>query len=150
MSEINCQNINPLSILIIEDNQDDVFLTELAIKECNINSEFSVVKNGEAAIELLESFIHKNKSLPDLIFLDINLPRINGLEVLKNIKSNNITKSIPAIVLTSSDLQSDMKYSYENGADLFIKKPNDINSFKDVVEFIKMKCLITNKQILNF
>ena len=135
--------IEPLSILIIEDNQDDVFLTELAIKECNINSEFSVVNNGEAAIELLENFVHKNENLPDLIFLDINLPRINGLEVLKNIKSRDITESIPTVVFTSSDLQTDMKCSYENGADLFIKKPNDINSYKEVIEIIKNRYLMT-------
>ena len=125
-----------IDILLIEDNQDDVYLTELAIKECNINGNFLVVNNGRSAIQILNDLVSLNKKLPDLILLDINLPRVTGLEVLEQIKSNEITKLIPTIIFTSSDSMSDMKYSYEHGADLFIRKPNNINGFREIMQYI--------------
>jgi len=124
-----------IDILHIEDNQDDVFLTELAIKECNINGNIVVANNGETAIKLINYLIEEEKKLPDLILLDVNLPKVTGLEVLKYIKSK--IKNVPTVVFTSSDLMPDMKYCYENGADLFVRKPNNINGFKEVMRYIK-------------
>jgi CheY-like chemotaxis protein len=126
-----------LDIVVIEDNPDDVFLIELAIKKANIKSCTSVFNNGEEAISYLAKLIDEKVKLPDLILLDINLPKITGLEVLKKIKSNKSLKSIPTIIFTSSDSPSDMNYSYKNGADLYVRKPNNINDFKEVMEYIK-------------
>lgn len=129
-----------IEILLIEDNPDDVLLTELASKDAGINGKFEVVNNGKSAIEHLTNIISMGKAFPDLILLDINLPVVNGFEVLKLIKSNQVTSSIPTVVFTSSDSISDMKYSYEHGADLFIRKPNNINDFKEVMKYIKNQC----------
>ena len=127
-------NKSSFDILVIEDNPDDVFLIELAIKKANIKSCISVFNNGEEAISYLTKLIDEKAKLPDLILLDINLPKITGLEVLKKIK---FIKSIFTVVFTSSDSTSDMNSCYSNGADLYIKKPNDINSFKEVMIYIK-------------
>ncbi len=129
-----------LNILLIEDNPDDVLLTKLASKDVGINGKFEVVNNGKSAIEHLTNIISMGKTFPDLILLDINLPVVNGFEVLKLIKSNQSAGSIPTVVFTSSDSISDMKYSYEHGADLFVRKPNNINDFKEVMKYIKNQC----------
>jgi len=124
-------------ILVIEDNPDDVFLIELAIKKANIKSCISVFNNGEEAISYLTKLIDEKVKLPDVILLDINLPKITGLEVLKKIKSNKSLKSIFTVIFTSSDSVLDMNFCYSNGANLYIKKPNDINSFKEVMIYIR-------------
>lgn len=123
------------NILLVDDNSDDIFLTKLAIKKANIKSDISVVNNGEEAISLLNKL--ESENLPDLILLDINLPKITGVEVLKRIKLNTLIKSIPVIVFTSSDSSLDMEDSYQYGADHFIRKPNNINDFKEIMEYIK-------------
>ena len=132
-----------INVLLVEDNADDVFLTELASKEIGIQGKFHVINNGKSAIEHLTNLINNEKEIPDLILLDINLPVVNGFEVLKLIKSNQAISSIPTIIFTSSDSMSDMKYSYEHGADLFVRKPNNINDFKEVIKYIKNQCLKT-------
>lgn len=129
-----------LDILLIDDNQDDVLLVKLAAKECNIGGEFLVVNNGKSAILLLETLVSDEKNLPDLIILDINIPKINGIEVLRYIKSNEFIKSIPTIVFTSSDSVTDMKYCYESGADLYLRKPNNIEGFREIMKYIKSFC----------
>ena len=126
-----------LNILLIEDNPDDVFLIDLAIKKANIKSSISVINNGKEAISYLNKLIDEKTKLPDLVLLDINLPKITGLEVLKKIKSSQSIKSIFTVVFTSSDSVSDMNSCYNNGASLYIKKPNDINSFKEAIIRIK-------------
>lgn len=128
-----------MDILLVEDNPDDVLLTELAVKGCNINGHFEVINNGKTAIELLDNLTYEGQKLPDLILLDINLPKITGLEVLKHIKSKPLTSPIPTVIFTSSDSVADMKYSYEEGADLYVKKPNNINDFKGIMHYIKNK-----------
>ena len=133
--------LKPCEIFLIEDNKDDVFLISLAIKECQINGNIQTANNGKTAIDILKEKVKSNKKLPDLIILDINLPRITGLEVLKEIKLEESTSFIPTVVFTSSDSTSDMNYSYKNGADLFIKKPNNINDFKKIMSYIKAQFL---------
>ena len=123
-------------ILLVEDNPDDVFLTKLAIEKSDINGEVTVANNGKAAVELLENLTTNEKKLPDLILLDINLPKMNGLEALENIKSAKATKSIPIVIFTSSDSESDMNYCYGSGVDLYIRKPNNINDLKKIMIYI--------------
>ena len=129
-----------IDILLIEDNKDDVYLTELAVRESNIEGSFLVVNNGKTAIQLLSGLMNENKKLPDLILLDVNLPKITGIEVLKWIKAQEKMINIPTVVFTSSDSMSDMKYCYENGADLFVRKPNNINDLRNVIQYIKTHC----------
>ena len=134
---INLASKTLTDILIVEDNQNDVFLIKLGIKKANIKSYISVFNNGEEAISYLTKLIDENAKLPDLILLDINLPKITGLEVLQKIKSNKSLKSIFTVIFTSSDSVLDMNFCYSNGANLYIKKPNDINSFKEVMIYIR-------------
>ena len=128
--------LKTMDILLVEDNPDDIFLTELAIKESEIHGSFTLANNGKAALEILNDTVSTGEKLPDLILLDINLPKINGLEVLKEIKSNKPTSLIPTIIFTSSDAMSDMRASYENGADLYIRKPNNIQEYKKIMKYI--------------
>ena len=129
-----------INILLIEDNQDDVFLIEMAAKECNINGSFVIANNGKTALVILEEIMTGKRNPPDMILLDVNLPKVTGLEVLKHIKNGETTCSIPIVVFTSSDSMADMKYCYENGADLFIRKPNNINGFREIIQYIKNYC----------
>ena len=101
-------------ILLIEDNEGDVELITEAFKEYKINLDINVVSNGEEAIKYLSSKAkHTTEHRPDLILLDINLPKVDGKEVLHFIKTDNILKTIPVIMLTSSSLQNDIYYFLE-------------------------------------
>lgn len=131
-----------MDIFLAEDNNDDIFLIKLALDEYFTNNGLLIANNGKTAIKMFNELITQNKKLPDLVILDINLPMINGLEVLKEIKSKDLTKSIPTVVFTSSDSTTDMSYSYQNGADLYIKKPNNINDFKKIIGYIKEQFLL--------
>lgn len=128
-------------ILIAEDNSDDILLIELAIKNANIKGNLITANNGKRVIKILDDIKAEDKKLPDLILLDINLPKQNGLEVLKKLKSNPETKSISTVIFTSSDSISDRDYSYEHGADLYFKKPNNINDLTKIILNIKEYCL---------
>ena len=127
-----------LNILLIEDNQNDILLIRIALEKSGIKANLNTVTNGEDAVNYLNEIIGKKETLPDLILLDINLPKITGLEVLKKIKVNKSTRSIPVVIFTSSDSSSDMNYCYQNGAGFYIKKPNNINSFKEVMKYISL------------
>ena len=129
------------TILLIEDKSDDVLLTKIALKELDISTDLVVKKTGVEAINYLRNNISSKKSLPKLIILDINLPIMNGIEILEKLKVSNHTKAIPIIVFTSSDLISDISYCYKLGAKLFLKKPNNINDFRNAIRKIKELCL---------
>ena len=117
-----------LQILLVEDNEGDIILTKEAFDECNFKTNIQVAKNGKEAITyLFESCT--NTQLPDLILLDINLPLLNGHEVLKRIKENEKTKHIPVIMLTTSSATTDINNTYANHANCFITKPSEIDDF---------------------
>lgn len=119
-------------ILLIEDNEGDIVLTTEAFEECNIKTEIHVVRNGKEAITLL--FDSWNElELPNLILLDINLPLLNGHEVLKKIKESDKTKNIPVTILTTSSAAIDINSTYLNNANCFITKPSDINEFFETI-----------------
>lgn len=124
-------------ILLVEDNPGDVKLTELALQKGRILNTMYIAEDGEEAIEFL---YHKGKWVdapkPDLILLDLNLPRKNGLEVLKEIKSDNELKRIPVIILTTSKAEEDIVKSYDNHANCFITKPVDVNEFMEVIRTV--------------
>lgn len=127
-----------IDILLVEDNEGDIVLTLEALDEGKIRNSISVVKDGWEAVQYLEKKgDYSDKKTPDLILLDINLPKMNGHEVLKQIKSNPDIKHIPVIMLTTSSSEVDVISSYKNFANCYITKPVDVNSFLDVVSSIE-------------
>ncbi|MEO7924459.1 MAG: response regulator [Chitinophagaceae bacterium] len=127
-----------IHILLVEDNEGDILLTTEALEEGRIANKISVVKDGGKAIEFLTSTgAHPDAVLPDLVLLDINLPRKNGYEVLQYIKEDEKLKQIPVIMLTTSSAEKDIAYSYQNLADGYITKPVEVNDFVSTVAKIR-------------
>ncbi len=125
-------------ILLIEDNEGDILLTREALGYGSIRKEISVVKDGWEAIQFLEKKgAYKNTIMPDLILLDINLPKLNGHEVLARIKSNPQIQHIPVIMLTTSSSESDILKSYQNHVNCFITKPIEADNFLETVAAIE-------------
>ena len=122
-----------ITILLVEDNEGDIILTQEALRDGKIKNNIIIARDGVEALALLDS----GESLPDLILLDINLPKLNGLEVLTAIKTDLRLKTIPVIMLSTSDEQNDILTSYNNYANCFITKPVDFNRFIDVVRTIE-------------
>ncbi|MCA2536322.1 MAG: response regulator [Chitinophagaceae bacterium] len=130
--------MRPIHILLVEDNEGDIFMTIEALEERRIINKISVVYDGKAAIDFLEQKgIYNKVSLPDLILLDINLPKLNGHEVLKYIKCNEKLKHIPVIILTTSSSERDINQSYQHHANCFITKPVEADNFLKVVSGIE-------------
>ena len=123
--------MKPVHILLVEDNEGDIVLTREALKEAKMSNEISVARDGEEALAFL-----KAGPLPDLILLDINLPRMNGLELLEAIKGSPKLKVIPVIMLTTSIAERDIVDSFAKKANCFISKPVDLVSFMEVVKTI--------------
>lgn len=121
-------------ILLAEDNEGDIILIEEAIAFANIQVKLSTVKDGKAVIDFLnKEGNYPNIDLPDLLILDINLPKKNGHEVLKYIKEHKSFKCIPVTIFTTSSSDRDIKMCYDNYANCFITKPSDVNEFLRVV-----------------
>lgn len=130
--------MKPIHILLVEDNEGDIVLTKDALEEYKIATNTSIARDGKAAIELLEELWNKGPAfLPDLILLDINLPKKNGQEVLQTIKSDNRFKEIPVIMLTTSSSEDDILRAYQNHANCFITKPVEAEQFLEVVSSIE-------------
>lgn len=127
-----------LKVLLIEDNEGDVELITEAFKTNNLNSEITAVDNGEEAISYLNS-IEKDgiENRPNLILLDINLPKIDGKEVLHFIKTNDKLKTIPVVMLTTSSLQNDILYAYNNQANCYIVKPANFKEFINTIRALE-------------
>ena len=124
----------PIDILLVEDNPGDVRLTQEAFKQAQINNELHVVTDGEEALEyLFRRGEHDEAVRPDLVLLDLNLPKVDGLEVLEEIKSDPDLKRIPVIVLTSSATETDVVRSYELRTNAYLTKPVDPAEFFDLV-----------------
>ncbi len=126
-----------VKVLLIEDNPGDVRLTMEALKERNSCS-LSVVENGEEAINFLRKhYLYENAPRPDIILLDINLPKKNGYEVLEEIKNDSDLKTIPIIILTSSSSKRDITKCYALHTNCYITKPINADDFINVVKFIE-------------
>ena len=125
-------------LLLVEDNPGDVRLTIEALKEGRVINNLTVVKDGEEAIAALRrQGKYANAPRPDLILLDLNLPRKGGLEVLEEIKQDRDLKQIPVVVLTTSRAEQDVLRTYDLHANCYIVKPVDLNQFMNVVQSIK-------------
>ncbi len=128
----------PFKILLIEDNPGDVRLTMEAFKEGNLNIDLSVVTDGVEAIDYLRKQApFESATQPDIILLDLNLPKKDGREVLEDIKSDPELRRIPVIVLTTSIAETDITKSYNLHANCYINKPVDYDSFSRVIKNIE-------------
>jgi chemotaxis family two-component system response regulator Rcp1 len=127
----------PINILLVEDNPGDVELTEDALRRSKVATKVSVVTDGEDAMDYLrQQSAFEEETMPDLVLLDLNLPRKDGMEVLREMKEDPNLRHIPVVVLTTSEAERDILASYELGANCFISKPVDLTEFRKVVESI--------------
>ena len=130
--------MKPIQILLVEDNEGDILLTKEALTEGKIVNDVHVVRDGWEAMQFLkkeEGFEHA--VTPDLILLDVNLPRLDGHEVLEKIKNDKELKMIPVVMLTTSSSASDILKSYGNHANCYITKPVEIDDFMSTVSGIE-------------
>ena len=141
-------NAEPTEILLVEDNPDDVELTLRALREHNLANRVKVVSDGVEALEYLRPD-EADHLPPDgytrLVLLALKLPRVGGLEVLKKLKSSELTRGIPVVVLTSSREESDLVQSYQLGANSYIVKPVDFEQFVHAVSELGLYWLLLNK-----
>ncbi len=125
-------------ILLVEDNPGDVVLTQEAFKQAKINNNIHVAPDGEIALEMLyKQGEYTQLATPDIILLDLNLPKVDGREVLEKIKADDELKRIPVVVLTSSQADADILQTYDLHASSYIVKPVDLDQFSRVVESIE-------------
>jgi CheY-like chemotaxis protein len=140
------------TILLVEDNPDDVELTRRALRKNNILSELKVVMDGAEALDYLfgsGAYAGRDQEeLPSLILLDIKLPKIDGLEVLRRLRADQRTKLIPVVILTSSKEERDIINGYQSGCNSYIRKPVDFVQFNDAMQYLGRYWLLLNKQPL--
>ncbi len=128
----------PAELMLVEDNYGDILLTQEAFKACKINNRLHVARDGEEALKMLrKEWPYSNQTTPDLILLDLNLPRKDGREVLAEIKSSRELAMIPVVILTGSRAELDVVRSYELNANCYIVKPIDFIQLQDVVNSIQ-------------
>jgi two-component system, response regulator len=136
-------------ILLVEDNADDVELTLRAFRTSKVLNEIVVVSDGVEALDyLFATGSHAGrdrKLLPEVVLLDLKLPKIGGLEVLKRMRTDERTRRIPVVVLTSSNEERDILSSYDLGANSFVRKPVDFAQFADAARQLGMYWLVTNQ-----
>lgn len=136
-------------LLLVEDNPDDEELTLLAFEQSQITNEVVVARDGVEALDyLFGTGMYAGRDISDmpaLILLDLQLPRINGLEVLQRLRADNRTKLLPVVILTTSNEQRDLITSYSYGCNSYIRKPVDYNQFVAAVQHLGMYWLILNE-----
>lgn len=137
------------ALLLVEDNADDEELTLLAFEQSRITNEIVVAHDGVEALDyLFGTGLYTGRDLsimPALILLDLQLPRINGLEVLQRLRADNRTKLIPVVILTTSNEQQDLMNSYSLGCNSYIRKPVDFQQFMTAVQQLGMYWLLLNE-----
>jgi two-component system, response regulator len=136
-------------ILLVEDNPDDELLTRRALEENNLCNELVVVHDGEQALDYLfgtGSYEGRDTSvMPQVILLDLGLPKVGGLEVLERVRSDERTRRLPVVVLTSSEEERDRVESYVRGANSFVRKPVDFVEFAVAVQSLGMYWFVFNE-----
>jgi chemotaxis family two-component system response regulator Rcp1 len=126
-----------MDVLLVEDNPGDVRMAAEAFRGSSRRVDLHVVSDGvEAMVFLRQEGAYIDAPRPNLIILDLNLPKMDGREVLTKIKNDNNLKSIPTLILTSSDAEEDVRFSYENSANCYVTKPKDWDTFKHVVRAV--------------
>jgi two-component system response regulator len=142
-------NLNEVDILLVDDSQEDVDLTLHALRAENLANHVFVARDGEEALDFLfctgpyagRSFDHP----PKLVLLDLKMPKIDGMQVLKRVKSDPRTRTIPVVLMTSSREERDMVSGYELGANSYVQKPVDFDEFRKAVKALGLYWLVTNR-----
>jgi two-component system, response regulator len=136
-------------ILLIEDDEADVELALHALRENRLANHIQVLRDGEEALEYLFGAGSEDRrvsgQIPKLILLDLKLPKVDGIEVLRRIKGDTVTKSIPVVILTSSNEERDLVRGYDLGANSYIQKPVDFNRFRELVTQVGLYWLVINR-----
>jgi DNA-binding response OmpR family regulator len=122
----------PIKILLIEDDPDDVELLRDSLNNFDVFYEMNVINDGA----LVSDYLKTNREIPDVIVLDLNLPRVHGKEILKEIKFRSIYSEVPLLILTTSSAREDMEYSYQHGAKKFLRKPTNMEGIQMTVRTI--------------
>jgi CheY-like chemotaxis protein len=142
-------NSGELDILLVEDNQDDMDLALHALQREKLSNRIFVVRDGEEALDFLFCrgvYAHRAFDRPPkLVLLDLKLPKVDGLEVLKQLQGDPRTRNIPTVVMTSSKEERDMVSGYELGANSYIRKPVDIDQFRETVKNVGLYWLVVNQ-----
>lgn len=137
------------TILLVEDNPQDEMLILRAFRKANVSNQIEVVRDGQQALDYLfregEFSSRPGSESPAAVLLDLNLPRIGGLEVLERLRADPRTSLVPVVILTSSDEERDRLKSYENGANSFVRKPLDFGVFAETVARLGVYWLATNE-----
>jgi two-component system response regulator len=132
-------------ILLVEDNPKDIALTERALQKSNIMNKLVIARDGVEAIEYLLGDGKPASEVPVVILLDLKLPRVDGMEVLRRIRSEAKTKNLPVVILTSSNEEKDIIQSYDMGANSYIRKPVKFNDFADAIAQLGLYWLVLNQ-----
>lgn len=139
-------------ILLVEDNKDDEDLTVRALRKGNISNDIKVVRDGAEALDyLFAQGAYSGRDVtqrPQVVLLDLMLPKINGLEVLKKIRETDATKSLPVVILTSSREEKDLLNGYKLGANSYICKPVDMNQFTTAIQQLGLYWLVLNETLV--
>jgi two-component system response regulator len=136
------RDVGEKKILLVEDNPDDEVLTLRALKRNNILNEVVVARDGVEALDYLEGC--ESGNLPEVVLLDLKLPRIDGLEVLRRIRENRKTRRLAVVILTSSNEDRDIIAGYDLGANSYIRKPVDFEQFMEAVRQLGLYWLVLN------
>jgi two-component system response regulator len=131
-------------ILLVEDNPDDVELTRRAFSKNHIANEVVVLSDGAQAVDFLFGE-REGRGLPQVILLDLKLPKVSGLEVLERIRANDVTRLIPTVILTSSKQEEDFLEGYRLGVNSYVRKPVDFNEFVEAVRQVGLYWLVLNE-----
>jgi len=137
-----------VEILLVEDNPDDVELTLHALRREKLANTVQVARDGEEALDYIfcrGQYVGRNHVHPRVVLLDLKLPKIDGLQVLKEMKQDQRTKTIPVVILTSSREERDLVSSYELGVNAYIQKPVDFDQFRETVKTLGLFWLVVNQ-----
>ena len=134
--------MNAKAILLVEDNLSDIELTQRALRKARIANELVVAEDGKKALDWL---FEERRDLPALMLLDLKLPKVPGLEVLRRVRENAITRRLPVVILTSSDEERDVARGYDLGVNSYIRKPVDFVQFAAVIEQLGLYWLVLNQ-----
>jgi len=141
--------LNNKTILLVEDNPSDINLTKRAFEKGHITNNLVVAEDGQEALDyIFGNGIYANRDisqLPTLILLDLKLPKVSGLEVLKRIRAAEIIKRLPVVILTSSKEDEDVAASYDLGVNSYIRKPIDFNQFVEAIKYLGLYWLVINE-----
>ena len=143
--------MNNKLILVVEDNSDHLELTVLALEQHGVKAEIAVARDGAAALDFLfgrgAHADRDTKKQPNLVLLDIRLPKLSGLDVLVSLRANPLTAAVPVVMLTSSSEASDIAASYRSGANGFVRKPVDFGAFSEKLHSLQSYWLDVNETV---